>query len=39
MPFTKKQEDKTASTIALDYSFRATQPFGGCHSMGLRINL
>ena len=39
MPFSKKQEGKTPSTIALDYSYRATQPFGGTHSMGLRINL
>jgi hypothetical protein len=39
VPFSKKKEDRNPSTFALDYSFRATQPFGGSHSMGLRINL
>lgn len=39
MPFSKKKDDVSGSTIALDYGFRATKIFGGCHSMGLRINL
>lgn len=39
LPFSKKKEDRTSSTIALDYSFRATKTFTGSHSMGLRINL
>lgn len=34
MPFTAKK-----STIALDYSYRATNPFGGVHSFGIRMNL
>jgi hypothetical protein len=27
------------STFALDYSYRATDPFSGCHSIGVRMNL
>jgi hypothetical protein len=27
------------STFGLDYSYRATNPFQGCHSIGARINL
>ncbi|MFI5151074.1 MAG: PorV/PorQ family protein [Bacteroidia bacterium] len=27
------------STFALDYSYRATNPFSGCHSLGIRMNL
>jgi hypothetical protein len=34
VPFNPKK-----STIALDYSYRATRPFGGNHSFGLRLNL
>jgi hypothetical protein len=34
VPFNEKK-----STIALDYSYRATRPFGGTHSFGLRLNL
>lgn len=31
-------EDK-ASAVALDYGYRATNPFGGVHSLGIRISL
>jgi hypothetical protein len=31
-----KDEDK-ASKFALDYAYRATNPFNGCHSIGLRL--
>lgn len=34
MPFGKNK-----STFALDYSYRATNPFNGTHSIGARINL
>ncbi len=34
MPFGKNQ-----STFAIDYSYRATNPFNGTHSIGARINL
>ncbi len=34
MPFGKNK-----STFALDYSYRSTNPFGGTHSIGARINL
>lgn len=34
MPFNEKK-----STIGLDYSYRFTNPFGGTHSFGLRLNL
>lgn len=34
MPFGKNK-----STFAIDYSYRATNPFNGTHSMGARINL
>jgi hypothetical protein len=27
------------STISIDYSYRATDPFDGCHTIGARINL
>jgi hypothetical protein len=27
------------STFALDYSYRATDPFSGCHTIGARLNL
>lgn len=27
------------STVGLDYSYRFTNPFGGVHSLGLRVNL
>ncbi len=30
---------KNKSTFGLDYSYRATNPFGGTHSIGARINL
>jgi len=31
--------NKKGSTIALDYSYRASNPFSGVHSIGARINL
>ena|SRR6218665_2876380 len=34
VPFTAKK-----STVGFDYSYRATNPFGGVHSFGLRLNL
>lgn len=34
-PYNKEKN----STIGLDYSFRATSPFGGVHTFGVRINL
>ncbi len=34
VPFNEKK-----STIALDYSYRFTNPFGGTHTFGLRLNL
>jgi len=41
LPFAKREKEnvKTNSTFALDYSYRATNPFGGCHTLGLRIAL
>lgn len=30
---------KSGSTFALDYSYRFTNPFNGCHAIGARINL
>lgn len=30
---------KSGSTFGLDYGFRATNRFGGCHSIGVRVNL
>jgi hypothetical protein len=27
------------STVGLDYSYRMTNPFGGTHTFGLRLNL
>lgn len=34
VPFNEKK-----STVGIDYSFRSTNPFGGIHSFGLRLNL
>lgn len=34
VPFTSKK-----STVAFDYSYRATNPFSGIHSFGLRLNI
>jgi hypothetical protein len=34
VPFNKEKE----SGIAIDYSFRATNPYSGTHSIGLRLN-
>ncbi len=34
VPFTAKK-----STVGLDYSYRATNPFSGVHSFGIRINI
>ncbi|MCC6181083.1 MAG: PorV/PorQ family protein [Bacteroidia bacterium] len=34
IPFTEKK-----STVAVDYSYRFTNPFGGVHTFGLRVNL
>jgi hypothetical protein len=34
VPFNEKK-----STIGLDYSYRFTNPFGGTHTFGLRVNL
>jgi MFS superfamily sulfate permease-like transporter len=34
VPFNEKK-----STIGLDYSYRLTNPFGGTHTFGLRMNL
>lgn len=34
VPFNEKK-----STIGLDYSYRATNPFGGTHTFGVRMNL
>jgi hypothetical protein len=34
VPFSEKK-----STVALDYSYRFSNPFGGTHSFGLRLNL
>ena len=30
---------KKGSTIGIDYSYRATNPFKGVHSFGIRVNL
>jgi len=30
---------KSGSSFALDYSYRTTNPFSGCHAIGARINL
>ncbi len=30
---------KGGTTFALDYSYRATNPFNGCHSFGVRLSL
>jgi hypothetical protein len=35
IPFGKERQ----STFGLDYSYRATNPFQGCHSIGARVNL
>jgi len=34
VPFNEKK-----STIGIDYAYRATNPFGGTHTLGLRLNL
>lgn len=34
VPFNEKK-----STVGIDYAYRATNPFGGCHTFGLRLNL
>jgi hypothetical protein len=34
VPFNEKR-----STVGLDYSYRFSNPFGGTHSFGLRLNL
>ncbi|MGZ4089611.1 MAG: PorV/PorQ family protein, partial [Bacteroidia bacterium] len=34
IPFNEKK-----STVGLDYSYRFTNPFGGTHTFGLRVNL
>jgi hypothetical protein len=40
LPVVKREKDKGGNTtFALDYSYRATQPFGGSHTMGVRIKL
>lgn len=31
--------DDEDNVISIDYSYRATNPFGGCHSFGIRIGL
>jgi hypothetical protein len=35
VPISKKKE----STLSIDYSYRATNPFNGVHTFGVRINL
>lgn len=30
---------ENGNTVALDYAYRATNPFSGCHSFGIRIGL
>ncbi len=35
VPISKKRE----STLSIDYSYRATNPFNGVHTFGVRINL
>jgi hypothetical protein len=32
-------DKEKGSSIAIDYSYRATDPFNGTHSIGARINL
>jgi hypothetical protein len=32
-------DKEKGSNIAIDYSYRATDPFSGTHSIGARINL
>ena len=32
-------DKEKGSSIAIDYSYRATDPFSGTHSIGARINL
>jgi hypothetical protein len=34
IPFNEKK-----STVGLDYSYRFTNPFGGTHTFGLRLNM
>lgn len=38
VPVSKKTAEKK-TTLGIDYSFRATNPFSGVHSVGIRINL
>jgi hypothetical protein len=38
-PLKKNAENGAGPRIAIDYSFRATQPFSGTHGMGLRFTL
>ena len=35
LPLSKEK----GSTVGLDYSYRATNPFSGTHCIGLRLNL
>ena len=37
--FTFELINKNKSSFAVDYSYRITNPFGGVHSIGVRINL
>lgn len=37
VPFTKKKKD--GPSIGIDYAYRATSPFKGTHTYGIRINL
>ncbi len=41
IPLAKKVDNKRENnnTIAVDYSYRSTNPFSGTHTFGLRINL
>lgn len=42
IPFVNKKKTPTSennSSIAVDYSFRPTNPFSGTHTFGLRLNL
>jgi hypothetical protein len=37
--FEPKLAKEKASTVAIDYAYRSTKTFGGCHTIGLRLNL
>ncbi|MCK9481007.1 MAG: PorV/PorQ family protein [Bacteroidia bacterium] len=39
IPLAAKGNTENKSTIAIDYSYRSTNPFNGIHSFGLRINI